>query len=175
MAADNTYFPGRFHVRQNGQAYVPSGSTLYLESGGVAKVESGGTISVASGGALTLLAGGTLTLSTGAKLITTLTTGSTAGTLLNHGPSMIKSTSGVKVYPIAAPTVGCLKHIHVQSATTTNMAKLDAGSGRTFDGSNRYLVFKRNNAGAVLVGYTTARWGMVAQSGSTVHVTYVNS
>lgn len=157
--ADLSYFPGRVYRNQAGDLVCPSSAAIQVESGG----------------SLEMQAGASFTQTTGATFKTHYTVGSTAGTLLNSGLSNIKSTSGTKLYPLAAPVVGVLKYIHVSAATTSNLAKLDAGSGRTFDGTNRYLVFKRNNAGAVLGGLTTARWGMVAQSGSTVHVTYVNS
>lgn len=157
--ADYTYIPGRTYINQSGQLVVASGSTSKVESGGVLSIESGGSISIASGGSITVA----------------VTAGSTASTMTATGITTVKSTSGTKTYPIAAPVAGYRKTIVCTDATTSNVVKLDSGSGLSFDGTNRYITLKASDMGLEMVALSATAWAVTGLSGSTGKFAFVNS
>lgn len=82
----------------------------------------------------------------------------TGAAIGNAGVTTISSTGGTRNYSLASPITGVSKTLFCTAGSTANLAKVDAGAGVTFDGSNRYATF--NGAGDCLdlVGLSSTRW-----------------
>jgi len=103
--------------------------------------------------------------------ITTSTAASTA--LLPRGTIALETTStgSPVVYTLAdAPRPGRRVAITVKSLASSSDAPfhINAGAGRTFDGTNDMLALSTAGAGVSLVGLTTAQWGLTGSAGATL-------
>ena len=91
----------------------------------------------------------------------------TAATLVNYGLSQITiatSSAGTKAFTLAAPIAGVTKYVHCATASTGGLSTLAAGSG-TFNSTGATATFSSEGTLA-LVGYSTARWDVIAASTS---------
>lgn len=148
MTADATY-QSVVQIRQDGNAYVPSGKSLNVESGGTLTLESGGVLSVSAGSAITV----------------PVEVGTTTAAFSNSGYTTFGSTAS-NAWTLAAPSrVGLVKTIActVHGATTVTETVTTLGckilGATTVVAGTSVMTFSGVQV-VQLVSLSTASWGL---------------
>lgn len=147
MTADATYYSGVVQIRQDGNAYVPSGKSLTVESGGTITLESGGVLAQSAGSAITI----------------PVEAGTTTAAFANHGLTTFGSTAS-NAWTLSAPNrIGLVKILActVHGATTVTETVTTLGckilGATTVVGGTSVMTFAGVQA-VTLVSVTTASW-----------------
>lgn len=91
-------------------------------------------------------------------------------TMLNHGVSIVTSTSSETPFTLASPGLGVIKSIICLDATTTNTAEVTCVAGVSLYGTTnnstntRVMTFNADNETIVLQGVSTARYAVLSNT-----------
>jgi hypothetical protein len=179
MEGGNMSYNVPVYTKQGGKTFVIGSSgdielsgNMDIESSALLEVKSGGEIEVESGGEMEFLSGAVIDIQGGVKMqypVERLTTATTGSAMARNGMTVLKSTKTAKTFTMATPVIGEHKWIACVNASTTGKITVKSGSsGRTFDGTNWILDFKKGSDAVPtivhLVAETTARWIEVYRS-----------
>ena len=106
----------------------------------------------------------------GGKISFPVVTDTTAANMSNYGVSYIaNASSALSTFILDAPSPGAEKFIVCDGTFgSTAIGYIDAGSGVTVGSTQRYMSIKSSYAKMHLMGVTTAKWEVIAASGSTI-------
>ena len=138
--------------------------TVYKKQGGTELV-------IASGGTLTLESGGVLALQSGAYMtqpVQVLGVADVATNITNYGITSIVASTTAPTYTLAAPVVGVVKHIYVESNTSSGTAKINSSTTDVSFGSSgaNQLQVDATHDAVILAGITTTKWRVTSNVGS---------
>lgn len=163
-----------FTVASGGQLNIESGGAFNIESGGGLDIESGGDIDVESGGHIDIESGGYL-----AYPVAGATSGAALGTsdaaaIAKNGFVFMVGAATTQHLDLATPSAGTVVEFYVTPLTTGGAKVFDAGSGITFDSTNRYMWLSSTNSDAAtnighlrLVGHSTTYWVILERTPTT--------
>jgi len=153
-------------------------ATFNQSTGGNYKTHGGAHWKI--GGTIEGLPGGVIDFSTaGCYVKGFIEDGTTTADLKPYGVSVVtkSSAAGAQTFTIGAPIVGVHKQICVIMADSSDTVRIDMASNgatlRTYTGQTlNTLVFATSGAtnnwagGIHMVGYTTAQWAVISQTGT---------
>jgi len=146
MTADATY-QSVVQIRQDGNAYVPSGKSLNVESGGTLTLESGGVLAVSAGSAITV----------------PVEVGTTTAAFANYGVTTFGSTAS-NAWTLSAPnrvgltkTLACIVHGATTVTETVTTLGCKIMGATTVVAGTSVMTFSGVQS-VTLISRTTAEW-----------------